>query len=206
MSIRMGGDDNIGENWTLSEDGYAFVARFHDTYKIEVFDKSGELRHVIQREYKSVKISDEQIASMKEEMSQFNVNGRSPDIDFNEYNRDIETLYPRPNGELWVSTSRSSEDCGQPGICALDVFDSEGRFLREQNIEADYDPKRDQFSLIGDYLFIYKEARTTPQSSTSSGGGMMTMMIRVGGSTSSDDDDEDSEPKPFSVICYDIAD
>jgi 6-bladed beta-propeller len=202
VSIEMTSDDDIGRFWAQSPTGDAYLARRANVYQIEVFDHSGKLTHVIEREYDSVKRTKAELEAMRENAPQFGSGGGRVEMEFDEFRRDIVNLYPRPDGELWVTTSASDEDCEEDGICNIDVFDPEGRFVRQQNIVADYNPRRDEFRLVGDYLFILKEARTTPQTSTSSAGGMMMMVVEVGGS--SFDEDDDSEPEPFRVVCYEL--
>lgn len=202
VSIEVNAEDEIGRLWSQSEQGDAYIARSQNEYKIEVFNPRGTLVKVIERDYESVKLTEEELEAMAAQMPQLHNGGAEVEMGFNEYKRDVIGIYPRPNGELWVATSATDVDCQKSGICTLDVFDGEGRFVRQQNITADYDPRYDNFQLVDDHLFIFKEAKTTPQTSSSSAGGMMMVMVEVGSPVVGGD--EDREPEPFRVICYEL--
>jgi len=209
ISIRVDptGSD-VSRHWTVGNDGQVYLAKKYNSYEIEVFAPDGKLRHVIQRDYKSVKLPDEAIESRRQQMADAAASMGDANLvqDINPMDRDIAMLYARPGGELWVETSASRRASREGGIRDFDVFDNDGRFQRRLSIDIDYDAGRDNFIIDGNRLYVLKEAQNTPRSSSfSGGGGGGAVVLRIGGPPAQADEDDDEEAKPFSVVCYELS-
>jgi len=204
ISIRAGDDYDFTNNWSAGANGQVVVyQRTHD-YLLEVFDTDGEPIKRIRRDYKSVRRPAEEIEEMKEQRRELAARfGTQMDTDIDELARDINDVVVRANGEIWVISSQGQEDCPAGNIGFFDVFDSQGRFVRQTRIEADFDPDADNFIIRGNYLYVFKEAQNAPpRTMTGGGGGMRIVMVSGGGSNPDDDEDEDEEARPFEIICY----
>jgi hypothetical protein len=204
VSISIGGGDDFAGNFTTTDDGHVVVFQKAQEYKLEVYGREG-LERIIRRDFERVRVNDEDLAAAREQAEALRARfGDGAGGDVPEFVRDISQVVARPNGELWVLSSRGALDCPASHVGRFDVFDSDGRYVRNARIAADYDPEHDNFQIIGDRLFVYKEAQNAPDRSYSDGGGGggagMTMMIVSGGA---DDEEEDErEPMPYEVICY----
>jgi len=204
ISISAGGDNDFVNNWAMGPGGEVAVHRNGAEYLVEVFGADGEPVHHIRREYKSVRLPEEELAELREQREQMQQRFQgSVDLEINEVAPDIDDVVVRPDGELWVLSSQGLRDCPAGSIGVFDVFDAKGRFVRQTSITADYDPDNDQFLLRGNHLYVLKEANNAPDRTFSGGGGSMMMMISSGGG-GSDDEDEDEEPRPYEVICYEL--
>ena len=60
----------------------------------------------------------------------------------------------RDNGELWILSSRGERDIPQNTIAKFDVFDRQGRFIRQVTVQAPYVPGRDGFYIVGDLIYV----------------------------------------------------
>jgi hypothetical protein len=81
----------------------------------------------------------------------------------------------------------------------FDVFDREGRLVRQIELRADYDADDDVFVLSADRLFVIEESNAAARNYAAGfGGGMMILL--AGGS-----DDDDEEPEPLSIVSYRLA-
>ncbi len=60
----------------------------------------------------------------------------------------IAGLWVRPGGEVWVQTPANQPPAGT--FALLDVFDAEGRFVRQVALQMPGDPRRDSLYLLGD--------------------------------------------------------
>ncbi len=201
-SINIGGrhDCEFVEYWALAEDGHVFVAPEKDEYRIDVYSFQGELERVIHREYETLARSKEDLAADKKRADEMSKRfGGSVVLQTRKLERDIESLYARPDGELWVASSLSLRECPDNAVGLFDVFSKDGKFLRQVGFEVDYDAKYDDFILTGDLLFILKQANATPASSSSNVVGGVAMISFSSGGVS---DDEEGEEIPPSVICY----
>lgn len=200
--ITLGGDGNdFTRYWSLGPNGQVVVFQENQEYKLEVFDSSGNPGMIIRREYKPVRRSDKEIE--QDEREQEEMKQRFGGMDFPpvaQMARHITDAFARPNGDLWVQNSQGDHDCPENSIGYFDVFNPDGHYVKRIRIEADYDPLRDNFQLLGNHLLVFKEAQKAPDRTMSSGGGNM-MMIMTSGS-SSDDEDDDEEPRPYEVVFY----
>lgn len=208
--VQPGGSLNIGGQhafeftgyWTLGADGHVYVAPEKDAYRIEVYDLQGQLERVIEREYESLRRSPEELAADRKRSEKMAARfGGMVQLISREYERDIEDLYAREDGKLWVASSRGARDCPPGEIGLFDVFDREGRLQKQVSLVADYDAKRDDFILAGRRLYVLKEAQTRPASISFGGGGGMSSITMIAGGG---EDEETGEPVPPAVICYEL--
>ncbi len=204
--IRLGAgpENDFIRNWALGTSGRLYMAPDFGEYRIEVFDTAGQLERIIHREYKRLHRTEHDIERDREEAEEMSRQfGGDIDRDILEYERDIQDLHPRPNGHLWVETSRGMRDRPAGTVGIFDAYDEKGHFLHQVTIKADFDPRRDNFVLRGDRLFVLKEAEAQPATTSSGGGGGMQIMIRSGNAVDDDEDDDDEGMPPY-VACYRI--
>jgi hypothetical protein len=205
-NINIGGshDKEYIRHWSLAADGRIYVSPLEDRYLFEVYNPRGELERVVERKYKTIKRSDEDLAVDKKRQEEMNERfGGMVQLMSREYERDISEIHCRPGGELWISSSQGRRDCPEGTIGLFDVFDSEGRFHHQIGLLVDYNPKKDDYLLVEDRLFILKQAKVRPASvSSSTSGGVSTMVITSGGGEEEEEDEGDAVPP--SVICYEL--
>jgi hypothetical protein len=203
-SINVGGghDCEFTQYWTLGRDGRVYVAEKKDEYAIEVYNAQGVLERRIRREYQTVKRSDEDRAAdkkMADEMAK--QYGGMVTLQTREYERDIEEMHARSDGRLWVVSSEGSRDCPEGAVGLFDVFDADGKYLKQIGLNLDYNEKKDDFLLVGDLLFVLKQAKVRPASMSSNvSGGMTTMIIR--GGPGEDEEGDEGDEVPPGVVCY----
>jgi len=205
ISISIGGGDDFAGNFTTMPDGRVVVFQKAREYKLEVFGRDG-LERIIRREYQPLRRSDDDIEDAREQAEAMRARfGEDEDGDVQEFERDVSQVVARPNGELWVLSSRGVRDCPAAHVGAFDVFDADGHYVRTTRIAADYDSKYDNFQIVGNRLFVFKEAQNSPDRTFSGGGGgATTMMVIIGGGDEEEEDDR--EPMPYEVICYRLSD
>ena len=113
--------------------------------------------------------------------------------------------YPDPSpiqfepGSLWIASSEGRRAAGANQVGRFDEFDTEGRFVGQVSLAADFDPERDTYFLRDVYLFIIKEGQNEPSSFGTYGG---SAFLNMG---SGSEDEEDEEALPLQVICYRIG-
>ncbi len=206
IRIRSGDSDvDFYADWVIGSDGHIYVAPHYDEYKIYELDGDGDGTHsIITRDYESLERPESEIEEMRAEQEQFSerFGMGEAEVEINPYQRDISRLIARPNGELWVLSSRGETGCPEGMLGRFDVFDARGRYRRQLTLDVPYDARYDNFTISGDRLFVLKEANSAADQVSSSGtGGGQMMMIRRGGSVQAD---EDREPMPFEIVCYEL--
>lgn len=204
VTVTRSGED-FAHHWAAGYDGRVYVAGRQHAYEIEVFTPDGELDHVISVEYESVERTDEEIKAIEEERASLSFNGIQADLgEIDPYLRDIQSLHPRPDGSLWVRSSRAMRDRPEGTVGAFDVFDAQGKFVRRVAVDVPFERGYDEWRLVGDRLYLLKENLNAP-APTGIGAGGGAEVIRIGGPPKPAKDD-DREPQPFAVICYQLSD
>lgn len=205
-SISFSSGDEEGEfisHWTLAPDGRLVMYAQPRAYELEILAADGSPQAVITRPYESLHFSDEEMdAQRKQRESMQQTYGIQTDAPLEEWHRDIAAVIARPNGELWVATSRGAAACPSGSLGVFDVFDDRGRYHRTLRFDGvDYDPDRDDFVVHGDRILVFKEARMASPKMTTAGGGGSTMMM-ISGVSAVDDEEDDGEFRPMEVVCY----
>jgi len=202
VTVSAAGEDFAG-HWAVDAAGRVYVAPLDHEYMVEVYNADGDLERVLDVEYDSVKRSQKEIQDIEDQRGQFQTHGVQVDLPpVDPYLRDIQTLYPRNDGSLWIRSSRGMRDRPDGTVGAFDVFDASGKLVRRVALSADFDPDYDEWMIVGDRLFILKESLSAPETSGMSGGGG-AMVVQLG-RPSRPEPDENREAQPFAVICYEI--
>jgi len=195
------GKDNYFQIWALGADGRVYAAPHYQSYSIYALDSAGGIPRVIERDYDSVprdeKLLDELRESQQEFRRRFGIQGEEDPI--SPFERDISRVVARNDGELWVLSSRGIADSPPGALGIFDVFDSGARFTRQLVFDVDYDSRYDEFRIVGDRLFILKEAKAGTDEVSSGAGGRLRLVRRVHSAP-----EEEREARPFEIVCYAI--
>ncbi len=205
VSIKLdGGEESFTDNWVLTKDGDLIVFPRPFEYRLEYYDSRGKLTRIVGRTYETLRRSDEQLAAARKQAEAMSARFSGVQMAVEERARDISAVFPRPDGSLWVASSQGSRARAKGSLGVFDVIDPAGRFVRTVRIDGvDYDDARDDFTIVGDRLYVFKEALKAPSSVSTSGGAGMTIMMIQGGSDV--DEDDDGEARPFEVVCYSLG-
>ncbi len=197
------GNSSFGDCWQVDANGNIFVYRRPHEYQVEVFSLAGVPQQIITRDYTPVKLSKEELDKENERVDRLHRMTRGSGITFevDPFKRDITGIFPRPSGDLWVSTSRGALERSEGTIGLFDVFDARGHFTHQTRLQVDYNPDRDNFELIGDRLFVFKEGQMRPSFVSESDG--MTLYYDNENLESVDQEDEEAQ---LAVICYQLLD
>jgi len=170
--------------WTVGPDGRVYSNRAFNSYEISVRGTDGELVHVIEREYESLPRPDWHFRELQEYYdNQFagrQIRGFPLTYEVSRTDPDIEKLFAREDGGLWVLSSRGAYDKPDGVLGVFDVFDADGRFERQVFVHGEGDFFTDKFYLSQGLLIVIRNA---------------TIDL-------SPDDDDDAEDLKYEVICY----
>jgi hypothetical protein len=151
---------------------------------IHVWNPDGTLLRVQTRSYEHLQRTKQE---MEDQKSRFIIRGPiDPKIVVSEYQPDVRTLFPRDDGTLWVLTSRGMKSAGENTLGTFDVFDRDGRYLRQVTLGGQGNPEEDLYVLSGDRVFVLTQYVSAARS-----------MFGGNGAES-----EDEEAVPMEVICY----
>jgi hypothetical protein len=174
--------------WTVDADGNVYVNDEFDAYSIRVYDPSGALVRTIQRDYEHRQRSAEEIEMNTPRMAIRHRGGQRRDAEGvpSTTDRDIQALFARPDGTLWVLNSRGAFEQPDGYLATFDVFDGDGSFLHQVGLRSEGDFRDDGLHLVGDRLFVTRGLRAAQRAER--GGG-----------------EEDEDAEPMSVTCYQLS-
>jgi hypothetical protein len=184
--------DTFRNRWTAAPDGRAFSCLEYGKYSITVWDKDGKVDRVIHREYPDHVRSDEEKERILDIYKGFTRQIPVPGIKYeieDTWNQ-ISQIYARDDGTLWVQTSRGSNGLPDGVIGTFDVFDKQGRFMRQVTLKGEGDPLNDGYFFVKDRLFVVTDF-------------LHAMMALRSGGAGSDDEAED-EPELMQIISYKV--
>ncbi|MEZ4398229.1 MAG: 6-bladed beta-propeller [Candidatus Krumholzibacteriia bacterium] len=191
------GEDFTGQ-WDVDGAGRVYTAPMYDQYLLRVYAPDGKLIRRVLTDYEHLKRTKDEIAEIEERQAGLPEGFPRPEI--NPYLRDVRGIVVRPDGSVWVDSSRNSRRREAGAVGPFDRYDPQGRFVERVTLKADYDPERDDVVVAGDRLFVIKEAQMTSGTFQASSGAM-NMVITMGGGDE-EDEDEELDPAPLSVISY----
>jgi hypothetical protein len=102
---------------------------------------------------------------------------------------DVLQIFARDDGTIWVMSSRGGRDCPKGTMARFDVFDSNGRFVREVSILGDGNYKQDGIVIVGDRLVVLTGLRSATRA-------MWASM------SNEETKEEEEEAEPMSIVCY----
>jgi hypothetical protein len=155
--------------WSAAPDGRVFVNDNFDAYSVRVWKPAGTLDRVIEREYGHRVRSEEEITRRTPRMRfgrRGHRGGNRPEVTPSKTDRDVLELFPRDDGTLWVLSGRGAFDAPGGSIASFDVFDAEGRFVRQFTLPGDGDYDEDGFHIVGDRTRCEGLSRTRKKRTT----------------------------------------
>jgi len=183
------GFDFIWNRFGIDPRGRVCFAPHRNAYEIHVCNADGTVERVVTRAYATLERDDDAIqrARLTTEAigSQYGRELRGVTVEKTE--PDITALWCNPDGTTWVRTGRGDRDRAPGVLTTVDVFDVEGRFLRQQRLMCPGDPLTDGIHFLpGGRVVVVT--------------GAMDAYRREVGSTT--DESGDGEERALEVICY----
>lgn len=181
--------DTFDRRWTIGVDGRVYACTDYDDYVIEVWNPDGTRDRNIEREYAHQKRTPDEKKLVQDLMGLFANQIPNATVKVADYNKDIQTIYVRDDGSLWVLSSDGIRDLPDNTAGVFDVFDSEGRFVRQVTLECQGDPVTDGYFFVKDRLYVVTDLLQAAISLQAGG-----QSFEIG----------DEEPEPMGVICYQL--
>lgn len=184
--------DGWERRWALGPQGKVVANEDWGEYRVKVWNADGTVDRVFGREYKKHSRTKEEIDELKELFGAFTRNLPNAKFDISGHHPAVFRLYALDNGQYWINHSRGSNDLDDGIMGVFDVFDAEGRFLREVTLKGEGNPGEDGYYFIGDRLYVVTDL-------------LSAAMAMQGGASSSEEEDGE-EPEPMGIICYQLPD
>ncbi len=198
--IVIGGESNtVLPVWAAGGGGNVYISPSYDRYRIDVMDLGGKTVRVIEREYESRRRTDEELDRRKKLLEQMPAGMGNINIKIDKTDRDIQDMFVRDNGELWVVSSHSQDEQKDDVLGPFDVFDREGRYIRNVGIAVDYKSKKDTYFIQQDRLYIIKRGASAVRNAFASIAGIAGISL---GELEGDEKEDEDDLLPPVVVCY----
>ncbi|HXV13791.1 MAG TPA: 6-bladed beta-propeller [Candidatus Krumholzibacteria bacterium] len=178
--------DTFERRWEVGPDGKVYACNSFDNYEITVYDKTGKIDKVITREYKHVARTADEKDFMNRMFSHWAKMIPNCKVVINDMNKDIDSIYLRDDGSLWVLSSAGARNLAQGTLGTFDVFNPEGQFVKQVTLQGQGNPLEDLYVFEKDRLYVV----TSFLQAAMSAQGVQGLY------------DEADEPEPMAVICY----
>ncbi len=145
--------------WATTGDGKVILAPERYEYRLQIIGPDGVERE-FGRPFESRRRSDAELAAVESRFQRFGGGGRggrrppNVTVEVLPLEPDILALYPRPNGDLWVRTSRSGLDQPAGVMLTYDVFDAGGNFTGQLAVACEGVATRDALFPLDDGTFV----------------------------------------------------
>jgi hypothetical protein len=138
------------ERWDIDREGRVLAAAERNDYVITVFSAGGEVAFTFGREHDPWKRTGAEKQEIRDALTVIRDGERiKVEVDVEDYEPAVLSLHTRPDGEVWVLTSRGRRPEEGEIMVVYDVFDPEGHFIRQVALRIEGDPEEDRLYFLG---------------------------------------------------------
>lgn len=181
--------DTFDRRWTVGHDGLVYACVSYPDYQIHVWNPDGSVNRIIERQFDHRKRTVEEKELVTNLMSIFAAQIPNCTVKITDWTKDVENIFVREDGSVWTLNSNGARDYPEGSLGTFDVFDSEGRFVREITLKGEGNPMTDGYFFLQNRLYVVTDLLQA------------AISMQSGGQTL---DMGDDEPEPMSVICYEL--
>jgi hypothetical protein len=173
--------------WAVAPNGHVYLSDEFDAYRIREYDSTGQLVNTIERQYEHRRRNSKEMDENTPRMAVQSQQGDRVDAEGtpSTTDRDLQALFVRPDGALWVLTSRGAFDQAEGNLATFDVYSDGMEFSHQMVLHGNGDFHDDGLRLIGNRLFLMRGLRAAQLTSRGEG-------------------DESDDAIPMSIVCYEL--
>lgn len=140
--------------WQVGVDARIYVSQKYDEYEIDVWSAAGKRERSIHRDYEPLLRSDDEMRVARQAWERLIRGITGAQAVVSRTHRAVERLFPRPDGSLWVLSSRGARRPPQGALAQFDVFDQGGHFVRQVTLYGPGKAARDTVYFCGERVFV----------------------------------------------------
>lgn len=180
--------------WAVDDRGFVYVNDAFDAYAVRVYRPDGMLDHEFHEDYEPRKRS----AAEKEANTPRMVvrmrggggrGGRAATGVPSPTDRDIQAMFARPDGSLWILTSRGAFDNPAGILATFDVHDGGGKRTGRVALKGEGSFRDDGIHIVGDRVYVARGLRAAERAARGA----------------EESEAEEVEAAPMSLACYQLA-
>jgi hypothetical protein len=174
----------------VGQDGRVYVVPSRNEYTILVYLPDGTHERTIKRDFEHrMRTAEEKSDIMKTLELQFQQIPNAK-LSASDWHPDIGGLQIGPKGNIWVGSSRSGVDQPEGIIITWDVFNPDGKFIKQLSLKGDGDGEQDAFFPVKGGGFVQVTGFTEAITALQNGG------------QAGSEEDVDDEAEPMKVIFH----
>jgi hypothetical protein len=179
--------DTFERRWTVGSDGKVYACTSYEDYSVSVWNPDGSLDREITREYTHQERPAEEQEWSRKLMGHFARQIPGCEVKIEKMAKDIETIYVRDDGSIWVLSGEGARDLHEEGTLGVfDVYNPQGQFVRTVTLAGDGEPLDDLYVFVKNRVYVVTE--------------FLQAAMSAQGVQGLYEDDEEAEP--MAVICY----
>jgi hypothetical protein len=178
--------DTFERRWTVAPDGKVYACESYADYEVTVFNADGSVDKKITRESKHYPHSADEKEFLTKMMQHFAQTIPDCKVEIEDNAKDIEALYIRDDGSIWVLTAAGSRDNPDGSVGVFDVYNKEGQFARTVTLNGEGDALDDLYLFVKDRFYVVTDF-------------LQAVMVAQGAQGLYDDEEE---AEPMAVRCY----
>ena len=145
---------NFTRRWAASSTGRVAVGHSFDEYVVHVHDADGNLLYVIERpDFQPVKRTKKEKARFQRLYDEITSWNQGSTFQVSDTHQAVAQLNFRSDGTLWVMSGAGRWQAGDDVMGVWDVYDSEGRYIKEVRVKAEGSPIEDGYFFVGDRVY-----------------------------------------------------
>jgi hypothetical protein len=146
--------------WVVVDTGRVIVSPEFDRYELVVYDPDGRQTMRIRREYESRERPEPEWRRLQDHYDEAyrgkTRRGQPITYTVSRTDRDIQALFGRPGGALWVLSSRGAYDPPEGALIGVDEFGRSGRPTRTVALLGEGSFSDDEVFVRGDRVFVVR--------------------------------------------------
>jgi len=178
--------DTFERRWTVAPDGKVYACESYLDYEITVWNADGSIDKKITRESKHYKHAADEKEFLTKMMEHFAQTIPDCKVEIEDNAKDIETVYIRDDGSIWVLTAEGSRDNPDGSLGVFDVYNKDGQFAKTVTLNGDGDALDDLYLFVKDRFYVVTD--------------FLQAVMVAQGAQGLYDEEEDAEP--MAVHCY----
>ena len=175
--------------WAVAPDGRVAAVLSYEDYRIHVWNADGTVNRIIERpNYQAVKRTAEEKDRFQTVYNAFTRWNRGSTFRVNDYHQAIEQVFFREDGSLWIQSGAHRWRAADGVFTSFDVYDTEGRFVKQVDLIADADATEDGLFFAGNRAYVVTDL-------------FNAMMARLGGE---EDEGTFDDAEPVNVVSFEF--
>lgn len=144
----------LERRWTVGPNGKVYACPSYEDYTVSVWNADGSPDRVITRDYRHLARTADEKKFWGNLMGFYAKRVPNCQVKINDQCRDIEKIFVRDDGSIWVMNSRGARDLDDGSLGEFDVYSADGHFVRTVALTGQGDPLKDLYVIVKNRFYV----------------------------------------------------